>query len=214
METGAATSYRVCAPLPHRGSVRLVSSHTPIGHTTVEGSPKRVAESRRGLLSRMGVLNVGLLVNLNTAWPVEAAKDDDLLVEGVVTLDNGVVPLLTDRTALYLTVRPGGRRTALNRSPPLAGVRISISEEDVTFPYKFAVRMNDVYPDAPPRSEWESQGLTVSARLDTDGTAATRDPEDLVGRGEADLVKGNRKPAEVVLMGRGFGGKLITQKSG
>lgn len=55
----------------------------------------------------------------------------------------------------------------------------------------------------------------VSARLDTDGVAATRDPSDLIGRGAV-----TRQAAlgdvpitvEVVLQGRGPAGKFATAK--
>ena len=57
------------------------------------------------------------------------------------------------------------------------------------------------------------QELTVSARLDSDGTAATRSPEDLVGRGVAKVPRqGPRERAEVVLTGRGIAGRFATQK--
>lgn len=70
----------------------------------------------------------------------------------------------------------------------------------------------------------------VSARLDSDGVAATRDPEDLVGRALMKKTKlskavpataaspGDQASTEVPqvtvpLQGRGFGGKLVTGKS-
>eukprot|EP00242_Pyramimonas_sp_CCMP2087_P004054 CAMPEP_0198219142 /NCGR_PEP_ID=MMETSP1445-20131203/72776_1 /TAXON_ID=36898 /ORGANISM="Pyramimonas sp., Strain CCMP2087" /LENGTH=132 /DNA_ID=CAMNT_0043896461 /DNA_START=383 /DNA_END=778 /DNA_ORIENTATION=+ len=118
-------------------------------------------------------------------FAVNADESAEVLVEGTVRISPGVEPLLREDTALYITVRQGGARTALNRSPPIVGVRIPAG--DLTFPYQFVIRASDLYPDAPPRNEWERQTLTVSARLDTDGTASTRDPEDLVGRGESTL---------------------------
>ena len=59
------------------------------------------------------------------------------------------------------------------------------------------------------------QGLVVSARLDTNGVAATHDPNDLVGRA---LVRvANRSgddvtAAKVVLQGRGLTERLVTAK--
>lgn len=69
---------------------------------------------------------------------------------------------------------------------------------------------------------WSGEDLIVSARWDTDGAAATRDPSDLVGRGMA--VSSKRGGAargggeggggvNVTLQGRGFTGKLVTGKS-
>ena len=68
----------------------------------------------------------------------------------------------------------------------------------------------------------------VSARLDMDGSANTRDPEDLVGRGTAyrdEVMRGRASAASVVmrgrtsaasvvvqLTGRGAGGMLVTRK--
>jgi hypothetical protein len=57
----------------------------------------------------------------------------------------------------------------------------------------------------------------VSARLDMDGSANTRDPEDLVGRGTAyrdEVMRGRTSAASVVvqLTGRGAGGMLVTRK--
>ena len=49
----------------------------------------------------------------------------------------------------------------------------------------------------------------MSARLDSDGIAATRDPEDLVGRF---VLKQGTEEVTVALQGRGFGGKLVTGK--
>ena len=54
----------------------------------------------------------------------------------------------------------------------------------------------------------------MSARLDMDGSALTRDPDDLVGRGTAawDQTSSGRTEATVQLTGRGAGGKLVTRK--
>jgi len=71
----------------------------------------------------------------------------------------------------------------------------------------------DGLPDAPPLAEWWLQPLLVSARLDSDGVAATRDPEDLVGRVVAQAGRGGYGTAELPLQGRGLGGRLVTQRS-
>ena len=56
----------------------------------------------------------------------------------------------------------------------------------------------------------------ISARLDSDGTAATRDPEDLVGRGElkknSAQEPGRWSAADVELQGRGLTGRILTAK--
>jgi len=73
---------------------------------------------------------------------------------------------------------------------------------------------------------WRNDPLVVSARWDSDGVAATRDPEDLVGRAAAPAIgtavkatsaaasDASPAPAVVVieLQGRGAAGKLFTSK--
>ena len=89
------------------------------------------------------------------------------------------------RGALYVTVRvvPSnnvGRYVVAGKVPPLATARFG---SPITFPFEVALLANDLTPEyaAIPREEWQLQDLTVSARWDVDGTAATRDPDDLVG---------------------------------
>ena len=64
-------------------------------------------------------------------------------------------------------------------------------------------------------AEWAPQDLVISARLDSDGTAATRDPEDLVGAaspeefgaGAGTLERRRRRAA-----GPGLTGRILTAK--
>jgi hypothetical protein len=51
--------------------------------------------------------------------------------------------------ALYITVRPPGR------SPPLAGLRVPLSE--ISFPYKFKVTLSDAYEDLAALQGWQQQ---------------------------------------------------------
>ena len=85
------------------------------------------------------------------------------------------------------------------------GVRLQVTERARAF------------AGAAERSAWSAAPqLVVSARLDTDGTAATRGPEDLVGRGAAprdDAAPGGWGEASVQLVGRGIGGRLVTQRN-
>lgn len=57
---------------------------------------------------------------------------------------------------------------------------------------------------------WSGEDLIVSARLDSDGVAATRDPTDLVGRGVYSGSKANASVVSVELQGRGLFGKSVT----
>jgi hypothetical protein len=70
-------------------------------------------------------------------------------------------------------------------------------------PMRLELGSADGLPDAPPLAEWWLQPLLVSARLDSDGVAATRDPEDLVGRVVAQAGRGGYGIAELPLQGRG-----------
>jgi hypothetical protein len=67
---------------------------------------------------------------------------------------------------------------------------------------------------------WSRDHLIVSARLDSDGVAATRDPNDLVGRSVYKQKKrssgsgtdANEEMVTIELQGRGVGGKFVTGK--
>lgn len=81
------------------------------------------------------------------------------------------------------------------------------------FPLPFTFAEEDALPDAPPYEAWSSLSLVVSGRLDSDGVAATRDTEDLVGRGLATKLAGDGwQSAIVMLQGRGLAGRLLTQR--
>jgi len=116
--------------------------------------------------------------------------------------------------ALYVTVRPPGR------TPPLAARRIPLASLRNTlpiFPLRLALGPSDALPDAPERSVWAAAPqLVLSARLDVDGVAASRDPDDLVGRGAAprDAAQpGGWGEATVQLVGRGLAGRMATQRT-
>ena len=98
------------------------------------------------------------------------------------------------------------RSSAYSRSDSFAG--------PISFPYQFTLGVEDLTPEwsGTPEGEWRGRDLIVSARLDTDGVAATRQPEDLVGR--SDIRKAGAatgwRGAEVELQGRGLTGRLLT----
>ena len=216
-----------CAAPPRRTrSAQVRCSAAPAPHTQVASSA-----SAAPLLARRVVL-VGLVAaaplttstTLPLALPLPARADevDEGAAWGVavtVTLSAGAgsAEALLDAfpaAALYLTIRPPGR------SPPLAARRVplsSLSRDAPLFPLRLVLGAADALPDAPEQSLWAAAPqLVVSARLDTDGTAATRGPEDLVGRGAAprdDAAPSGWGEARVELVGRGFGGRLVTQRS-
>jgi hypothetical protein len=115
--------------------------------------------------------------------------------------------------ALYITLRPVGR------SPPIAARRVPLSDLSQTsplFPLSLTLTPSDALPDAPPLEAWQdAPQLLVSARLDVDGVAATRSPEDLIGRAAAQrsAAGGAWQGAPVVLVGRGLAGRLATKRT-
>ena len=73
---------------------------------------------------------------------------------------------------------------------------------------------SDAFPPATlEEAWWGKDDLIVSARLDTDGVAASRDPTDLVGRSSFQRSKSTSgRVVGLELQGRGIGGKLVTSK--
>ncbi|KAL7515974.1 hypothetical protein ACHAWX_001038 [Stephanocyclus meneghinianus] len=126
------------------------------------------------------------------------------------------------------------------RPPPVLTARFPVSSRNdstdhnvlgdgrITFPFYFQLTESDMTAEGVFKGKndekyasnqywWSNDNLIVSARLDFDGVAATRDPDDLVGRSIIFVQeKANRelKDAQVriTLQGRGIGGKFITAK--
>ena len=74
-----------------------------------------------------------------------------------------------------------------------------------------AQRVSSTIQDEDQIRWWANMDLVVSARWDSDGVAATRDPNDLVGRGLFQVRSGGE--VTVPLQGRGITGKFVTGKS-
>lgn len=132
--------------------------------------------------------------------------------------------------ALYITCRPDKADNIplaiLNGSrgkpPPVLSARIP----NPSFPFDFELTIpRDLTLEgawdglSPPETIqppthrdqlwWNQMDLIVSARWDSDGVAATRSPEDLVGRGVWSY-KEDESVVEVMLTGRGAFGKFAT----
>ena len=160
-------------------------------------------------------------------------------LRGVATLPEGGgdgAPSLPPGAALYVTARPNRPdnvpRAILDgtrgKPPPVLAARF----QDPSFPFRFALDGTNLTPEgaaaaeaggtdgasaaaaAPPQASsppwWAEEDLVVSARLDSDGIAATRDPTDLVGRGFYRPPGGGEVAVE--LQGRGAFGKAVTGK--
>jgi hypothetical protein len=150
-----------------------------------------------------------------------AAASNDWAVPVLITLAPGLVAPSADTfpaAALYITLRPVGR------GPPLAARRVALASLPqgggaAVFPLRLLLGPADALPDAPAAADWRAAPqLLVSARLDVDGTAATRDPDDLVGRGAAPGAGAQGGgaawgEAAVTLVGRGLAGRLATQRT-
>lgn len=136
--------------------------------------PHRPAEC---ILGRRGVL---LATAAAVAFPsssLAAAGPDDLVAVGRVRIKPGVAEPTQEGGALYVTVRviPSnnvGTYVTAGKVPPLATARIP---SPISFPYEVQLTLADLTPEysGVPRKEWQQQDLTISARWDTDGTAAT-----------------------------------------
>eukprot|EP00978_Attheya_sp_CCMP212_P013918 scaffold35166_cov50-Attheya_sp.AAC.2 len=159
--------------------------------------------------------------------PVGADDGDSptIFVKGIASLPSDyVAPAGGDMTALYVTVRPdradnvpaailSGTR---GKPPPILAARF----ENPTFPFEFILSTKDLTGEGVStesgdqevdrtRFWWKEDDLVVSARLDSDGVAATRSPDDLVGRG---FLKHSETGlnVKVPLTGRGAFGKFAT----
>lgn len=183
----------------------------------VAGAPAfrvpRALQQRGAACAAAGALSIACLLG-----QAPAAGAAEALLSGSVTLQSGVVPPTDGRQALYITARPARPdnvpRAVLSgtngKAPPVLSARIA----GPSFPLSFSLTAEDETAEGAEGGGawWQGDNLIVSARLDTDGVAATRDPTDLVGRAvlrrDAD---GGRVAVE--LQGRGIGGKLVTSKA-
>ena len=137
-----------------------------------------------------------------------AARADDVIVSGTVNAADAVVG---PDAALYVTMRRGGApQAAFSKfkavpEPSLAAVRIPMKGK--SFPIDFSIPRSALFPDAPALpAEIKDVALTVSARLDQDGVAATRGPDDLVG---SVYTTPSSAPAAIALEPRGVVSKFM-----
>jgi hypothetical protein len=189
---------------------------------------------RRGMLQVVASLGIVFFPNI---LAVSARADDNpapnvpqsAVLSGTVVLppDASLDPTATANSALYVTVRPdtpdnvpaailSGTR---GKAPPVMAARFP----SPTFPFEFQIRSpqnltpegaaantsdTTVSPQDISTLWWANDDLIVSARWDSDGVAATRSPEDLVGR--AVWRRKTNEKVKVLLTGRGAFGKFVT----
>jgi hypothetical protein len=209
-------------------------------------SPHRCQSLSKSLLSVLDTesrKNIGT-VALAASWLLlysplmpSSAVAADAIIEGRVAVTDGADLPSSATAALYVTVRPDKPdnvpRAILDGSggkpPPIAAARYPLNSADSSeafFPFTFELRQSDLTEEGTAEGGkwWEGDDLIVSARLDSDGSAATRDSTDLVGRAvqykkaakqEASIYRRNDGVAgvEVRLTGRGLGGKFATART-
>jgi hypothetical protein len=122
-------------------------------------------------------------------------------------------------SAIYLTAKQDvGIWTAQVRGqfpPPILTSRTA-----APFDFPLAIMLNgqtDLTPEGLTlQSEWQrgKTPLVVSARLDVDGVAATRNAEDLIGKATVskDKESGKWSGCSIELEDRGLGGRIVTKK--
>ena len=156
--------------------------------------------------------------------PVQFLKGTILLPDGYTLPADAVAT-----AAIYVTARPdrpdnvpaailSGTR---GKPPPVLVARFPWKDHDASKEFSFTLTSNDVTVEGAAAAVnndgdfwWKNDPLVISARLDTDGVAATRSPEDLVGRSVissiATTTKDSDSSVQVSLTGRGAFGKFVT----
>eukprot|EP00967_Tisochrysis_lutea_P008634 scaffold10295_cov35-Tisochrysis_lutea.AAC.1 len=176
--------------------------------TSTAARPLAGALSRRSLLATAPAGLVGGVARVHA----DAPRDAVLLARGTVKLPSGSVEP-PPNSALYITARLASANT-MSKLPPIAAARFAWP---LDFPFSFELKAPDhLTPEYAGNFDvtLAGQDLIISARLDTDGVASTRDPGDLIGR-SALPKKGSAlgwEPAMVQLQGRGLTGKILTAK--
>ena len=172
-------------------------------------------------LSRRDVLSKSIASAVLISLPTKAVSiESTTFLSGIASLQGLSNENIESGAALYVTCRPNRPdnvpRAILDGSrgkpPPVLAARF----ENPQFPFEFTLTTDNLTPEGASAVEgsdniwWSGEDLIVSARLDSDGVAATRDPNDLVGRGF--YSSKTQDAAMIELQGRGMFGKAVTSK--
>lgn len=166
--------------------------------------------SRRTLLFGLVSVPVSICGFSNKVTAAEVSSPFLLNVKVTLPANIDKQLLLGPDTALFVTARPV--IVSEDQIPPELVMKYAkvppVLTKKVDFPKDFTVTlgMEDTTPEGYQWKGWETLPLTVSARLDTDGLASTRNSTDLVGR-ISPVAPGTI--GTVPLQGRGFVGKLL-----
>lgn len=169
----------------------------------------------RVIASVMSVSLVALCLDCSQSVLADVGTND--IRCSVIVNNPALIPAGTD-SAIYLTARQDvGIWTAQikNMKPP--PILTSRTPSPYTFPLAITLSAtNDITAEGLEiQQQWQSgkASIVVSARLDADGIAATRNAEDLVGKSIASKNEnGEWLGCQIELSDRGFGGKMITKK--
>ena len=179
--------------------------------------------SRRQMIATT-IASSTVLISTSLSTPEAFALDDNkIYVSGTATLQSGIsIDEIGTNAALYVTARPNKPdnvpRAILDgtrgKAPPILSARFA----NPTFPFDFDLSSQWLTPEGASKVVgtdsddvwWRGEDLIISARLDSDGVAATRDPTDLVGRGIYSAKDDSKVSIE--LQGRGIFGKAVTKK--
>merc|ERR1719502_1259682 len=177
--------------------------------------PKKIAKA----LTTIGVSSI---LGFSGGQPdvSKALAVGGVVLGGEVTIKEGYEVPAASTAALYITAREdiGLLRSAVlnSKPPPILTKRIPIKASN--FPYQFKLDSQfDLTPEGQQTyAEWSSgkTPILISARVDEDGVAATRGPNDLVGKGTSNYGLGEGDPVwdktAIELVGRGVTGKFLT----
>lgn len=153
-----------------------------------------------------GLSRRAILLTVMTSWP--ASSSDALVYGSIKVMSTAIIPA-SDAAALYITLRKGAAIDATaslvraNPQPAIAAVKVPISA--IKFPVDFTITTADLFPDVSAIAP--GTPITISARLDADGIAATRGPEDLVASAYGSVAA--QTPVDLLLQPRGFVTKLM-----
>jgi hypothetical protein len=221
---------------PTRNAVSLNSRHQRLEEQ--EESPLDIPRRHLVLSSISSAVGWMILAPHSSLAAEEEETTTTIILKGTVTLDADLLAAsssssetTTTSSALYVTCRPNkpdnvpgailsGTR---GKPPPVLAARF----ENPRFPFDFELSTpRDLTIEGASSSDgvgggvsstpvldpskfwWNRDDLIVSARWDSDGVAATRSPDDLVGRGIR--KRGDDVRVEVPLTGRGAFGKFAT----
>ena len=211
----------VCAVASPAPALAPCSHMTPRPHLASALSLCLTLKTKAVMLARRALLAAAAASLVPTRKPAWAAEPSTFVIaRGSIALQNGITAAGSDAAgaALYVTAKPADTSTGITaqagKVPPLAAARYP---SPIKFPYDFSLSTADLTPEfsGVDKDTWINTDLLITARFDTDGVAATRGPDDLVGRATQSKRGAGTDPDKwstpvVELQGRGLTGRLLT----